>query len=80
MITAASIIGLITLLEPLAVPLIADIKAIFTKYPAMTPDQMTALVQQLAAAIHTTNAETLALIAADQAAHSGTGTILGAKV
>jgi hypothetical protein len=71
MITAASIISLIAMLEPLAIPLVKDIQAIFTKYPNMTPDQMTALVQQLATAIHATNADTLSLIAADQAAHLG---------
>ena len=69
MITAGSIISLITLLEPLVLPLVADIKTMLTKYPSMTPDQLAALVQQLAAAIHATNAETIALVAADQAAH-----------
>ncbi len=63
--TPAQIIQLIVTLEPLALPLINDIKALFAAHPGLTIDQVVALV----AAIHGVNADTLAAIAADQAAH-----------
>jgi len=63
-----SILQLILTLEPLALPVIEDIVALFKAKPGMTADQLVALVQ-IAAAIHTTNADTLATIAADQKAH-----------
>jgi hypothetical protein len=62
---AAALIQLFLVLEPLAVPLVKDIAALFKAHPQLTPDQLTALV----AAIHSTNADTLATIVADQAAH-----------
>jgi hypothetical protein len=63
-----SILQLILSLEPLALPVIQDIIALFKAKPALTSDQLVMLVQ-IAASIHATNAETLATIAADQAAH-----------
>ncbi len=45
--------------------LIADIVALFQKHPALTPDTLALLVAQ----IHSTNQDTAATIAADQAAH-----------
>lgn len=62
-------LSLITTLEPLAVPLINDISALVKKRPDLTPEQLTALISELAQAVHTINAETLALITADQQAH-----------
>ena len=67
--TAISALSAISLIEPLVVPIVADIRALLTKHPTMTPDQLAALVQQLATVIHATNADTLSVIAADQAAH-----------
>ena len=66
--TPAAIISLIATLEPLALPLINDITALFKAHPTLTVDQITALVN----AIHSVNADTLATIAADQAAHPAT--------
>ncbi len=60
-----AILQLILTLEPLAVPVIKDIAALFKAHPALTPDMLLALVT----AIHQTNADTLAAIAADEAAH-----------
>lgn len=58
-----AIIQLILTLEPLAVPLIKDIASLFKAHPQLTPDMLMALVT----AIHSVNADTLAIIAADQA-------------
>ncbi len=60
-----AILQLILTLEPLAVPLIKDIASLFKAHPQLTPDMLMALVT----AIHQTNADTLATIAADEAAH-----------
>ena len=60
-----ALISLIIQLEPLAVPLIKDIASLFKAHPALTPDMLMALVT----AIHTTNEDTLATIAAYEAAH-----------
>ena len=56
---------LIPLLISEAPTLIADIVALFKKHPALTPDTLALIVAQ----IHSTNQDTLATIAADQAAH-----------
>ncbi len=60
-----AILQLILTLEPLAVPLIKDIASLFKAHPQLTPDMLMALVT----AIHQANADTLAVIAADEAAH-----------
>ena len=59
-----ALIQLILTLEPLAVPLIKDIASLFKAHPQLTPEMLMALVTE----IHSTNSETLAIIAADQAA------------
>ncbi len=60
---AAAIIVPILIQE--APVLIADIVALFKKHPALTPEVLAALVL----AVHATNQDTLATIAADKAAH-----------
>lgn len=65
----ATWLTIITTLEPLAVPLIKDLVALFRAHPNLTPEQLAAVVSELAVSIHATNAETLALIMADQQAH-----------
>jgi hypothetical protein len=62
-----AVIQLILALEPLAVPLIKDIASLFRAHPQLTPDQLMLIIT----AIHTADADTLATIAADQAAHKG---------
>ncbi len=56
---------LILALEPLAMVLAKDVAALFKKHPQLTPEQILSIVT----AIHETNADTLAIIEADQAAH-----------
>ncbi len=58
-------LSLVVTLEPLLVPLVKDIAALFKAHPELTPEQLMSLVST----IHAKNAETLATIAADQAAH-----------
>lgn len=60
-----AILQLILTLEPLAVPLIKDIASLFKAHPQLTPEMLMALIQQ----VHATNADTLTIIAADEAAH-----------
>jgi hypothetical protein len=60
-----AIIQLIIALEPAAVSLIKDIASLFKAHPQLTPDMIMALVNT----IHATNADTLATIAAWEAAH-----------
>ena len=57
------ILQLAITLEPLIVPLIADVAALFKKHPQLTSDALSGLIAE----IHATNADTLATIAADQA-------------
>jgi hypothetical protein len=64
----SAISGWITLavaLEPALVPLIKDIAGLFKSHPQLTPEMIASLVT----AIHATNADTLAVIAAWEAAH-----------
>ena len=57
-------------LEPAIPALIADFKAIFAKHPALAdPAAQAAFVAALGQAAGSTDDQTLALIAADQAAH-----------
>ena len=57
-------------LEPAIPGLIADFKAIFAKHPALAdPAAQAAFVAALGQAAASTDDQTLALIAADQAAH-----------
>ncbi len=56
---------LLPLLIQEAPVLIEDIIALFKKHPALTPDTLALIVAQ----VHSTNADTAATIAADQAAH-----------
>lgn len=57
-------------LEPAIPALIADFKAIFAKHPALAdPAAQAAFVAALGQAAASTDDQTLALIAADQAAH-----------
>ena len=61
---------LLLAVEPAIPGLIADLKALFTKHPALATDAaQTAFIQALAAASASTDDATLAAIAADQAAH-----------
>ena len=56
--------------EPAIPALIADFKAIFAKHPALAdPAAQAAFVAALGQAAASTDDQTLALIAADQAAH-----------
>lgn len=66
--TAAVLIQLIATLGPLAVPLIQDLVAVFKAHPQLPPD----VIVQLVALIHSANANTIATVDADQAAHPGT--------
>lgn len=60
-----ALLQLIIMGEPLAMTLAKDIAALFKKHPQLSPDDIALIV----GAIHTANADTLAVIAADQAAH-----------
>ena len=60
-----AIIQLIIALEPALVPLIKDLAGLFKSHPQLTPEMIMAMVT----AIHSTNADTLATIAAWEAAH-----------
>ena len=60
-------------LEPLVPALVADLKALFAKHPALADAAaQAALIAALGQAAATTDDATLAIIAADQAAHGGT--------
>lgn len=57
-------------IEPAIPGLIADFKALFTKHPALAdPAAQAAFIAALGQAAASTDDATLALIAADQAAH-----------
>jgi hypothetical protein len=57
-------------LEPMVPGLIADFKALFSKHPALAdPAAQAAFIAALGQAAASTDDATLALIAADQAAH-----------
>lgn len=59
-------------LEPAVPGIIADIKALFAKHPALAdPAAQAAFIAALATAASTADDQALALIAADQAAHPG---------
>lgn len=59
-------------IEPAIPGLIADFRAIFSKHPALAdPAAQAAFVAALGAAAAKTDDATLAIIAADQAAHAG---------
>lgn len=58
----AAWIALITAVEPGLIALVRDLIALMQKYPGMTPDQLGALVQQLATSAKAVNDETLELI------------------
>jgi len=54
-------------LEPLVATVIKDLASLFKAHPELTAEQIQAIVNS----VHSKNADTLALIEADQAAHSG---------
>lgn len=57
-------------LEPLVPALVKDLKALFAKHPALAdPAAQAAFIAALGQAAASTDDATLALIAADQAAH-----------
>lgn len=63
---------LILQLEPLVPGIVKDLKALFTKHPALAdPAAQAAFVAALGQAAAGTDDATLAIIAADQAAHGG---------
>ena len=66
---AAAAVPLINVLLPVLISeapvLIEDIVALFRKHPTLTPDVLAIIVTH----IHSTNADTAATIAADQASH-----------
>lgn len=66
---AVAILQLVSVAEPLAFSIAKDIAALCKKYPALTPEQVTTALAELAVAVHATNADTQAKIAADMAAH-----------
>lgn len=60
-------------IEPAIPAIVADLKALFAKHPALAdPAAQAALVAALGQAAANTDDATLALIAADQAAHGAT--------
>ena len=61
-------LSLAVMVEPVVADLVKAVIALVQKHN-VPADQLGAIVQQLAAQIHATNAETLSLITADQAAH-----------
>ncbi len=61
-------LSLAVAVEPVVADLVKAVIALVHKHN-VPPDQLGAIVQQLAASVHNTNADTLATIAADQAAH-----------
>ena len=63
----AAITPFIPLIISEAPVLIADIVTLFKKHPALTPDTLALISAQ----IHSVNADTQSVIAADQAAHPG---------
>lgn len=59
-------------LEPAIPGIVADLKALFAKHPALAdPAAQAAFIAALGQAAANTDDATLALIAADQAAHGG---------
>jgi len=52
-------------LEPLIATVVKDLAALFKAHPELTQEQILALVTS----VHSKNAETLAIIEADQASH-----------
>jgi len=61
---------LLLAIEPSVPGLVADFKALFTKHPALSdPAAQAAFIAALANAASSTDDATLAIIAADQAAH-----------
>lgn len=62
-------ISLILALAPEATALIADIKALFVKYPTLTPTQIAAVVMTFTGPADATFDSITSAIAADQAAH-----------
>jgi 2-hydroxychromene-2-carboxylate isomerase len=64
-------LALLLQIEPMIPGLVADFRALFAKHPALAdPAAQAAFIAALAAAAASTDDKTLALIAADQAAHS----------
>lgn len=64
---SSAILALITALIPEVPKLAADLKAVFTKHPNLTPDQVLAAVQAIATSTDAQVQSDLAQIAADQA-------------
>ncbi len=62
---SAAILQLIIQGEPLVFALAKDLIALAKKHPQLTPEDLSLIVT----AVHGTNADTLAVIAADEAAH-----------
>ena len=61
-------------LEPLVPGIVADLKALFAKHPALAdPAAQAAFIAALGQAAANTDDATLAIIAADQAAHPAGG-------
>jgi len=60
-----ALLQLIIALAPEVPALVKDIASLFKAHPQLTPDMLAALIT----AIHCAKADTLAVIAADQAAH-----------
>lgn len=58
--------------EPAVAGLISSVMALRTKYPALTADQIVAMVQSITATNDIAANDALAAIAADKAAHPGT--------
>lgn len=64
---------LILQIEPAIPALVADLKALFAKHPALAdPAAQAAFIAALGTAASSVDDTTLALIEADQAAHKGT--------
>ncbi len=66
-------LALLLQIEPLVPGIVADLKALFAKHPALAdPAAQAAFIAALGQAAASTDDATLAIIAADIAAHGGT--------
>jgi hypothetical protein len=66
------LLALVTAVLPELPALVADVGALFKKYPTMTPQQISALVTAASQQADDAFADALSTIASDQAAHPAT--------
>jgi len=67
--TVTLLLGVANAAMPGIIALVADIKALFKKYPAMTPEQIAAVVKELTGSSDAAFDAFIAEVQSDQAAH-----------